>query len=108
MNDVPAAGPALVRRRRLQLVAIALVFAGPLALAFWLYYGGGALLPHARVNRGVLVDPVRPLPAAVLPTPAGAPTAADFLRGKWSLSRSWAAAATRAAASASSSSRRSA
>jgi cytochrome oxidase Cu insertion factor (SCO1/SenC/PrrC family) len=85
MNDPPPVTPALVRRRRLQLVAIALVFAGPLGLAFWLYYGGGALLPHARVNRGVLVDPVRPLPAASLPTPAGPPTAGDFLRGKWSL-----------------------
>lgn len=85
MTEISPASPALVRRRRLQLVAIALVFAGPLALAFWLYYGGGALLPHARVNRGVLVDPARPLPAVSLPTPAGTPTGGEFLRGKWSL-----------------------
>jgi cytochrome oxidase Cu insertion factor (SCO1/SenC/PrrC family) len=85
MNSSPPPSPALVRRRRLQLVALALAFAGPLALAFWLYYGGGALLPHARVNRGLLVDPVRTLPPVALATPAGPPTAADFLHGKWSL-----------------------
>jgi cytochrome oxidase Cu insertion factor (SCO1/SenC/PrrC family) len=85
MNDGRPPAPALVRRRRLQLVALALVFALPLALAFFLYYGGGALLPHARVNRGELLDPVRPLPAVTLATPAGEPTGADFLRGKWSV-----------------------
>lgn len=81
----PPPSPALVRRRRLQLVALALVFLGPLALAFWLYYGGGALLPHARVNRGALVDPVRTLPPVSLARPDGAATGAGFLRGKWSL-----------------------
>lgn len=74
----------VVRRRRVQLAAIALVFLGPLVLAFGLYYGG-AWLPRARVNRGTLIEPARPLPAASLPTPAGTPTGPDFLRGKWSL-----------------------
>ncbi len=77
--------PGVVRARRLQLVAVGLVFLGPVALALWLYYGGGALLPHGRVNRGVLVDPVHTLPAVSLATPAGVPTGAGFLRGKWSL-----------------------
>jgi cytochrome oxidase Cu insertion factor (SCO1/SenC/PrrC family) len=85
MNTTPPPAPGLVRRRRLQLVALALMFAGPLAFAFWLYYGGGALLPHGRVNRGTLVDPVRPLPELSLPTPAGAATDPRFLRGKWSV-----------------------
>ncbi len=77
---------AAVRRRRLQLVAIALVFHGPQALAFWLYYGGGAALrPSGHVNRGTLVTPVVALPELRLPVPGGGTTAPDFLRGKWSL-----------------------
>jgi len=58
------------------------VFFGPLALAFWLYYGG--VNPAGRVNRGTLVAPARPLPAVALAAPSGTFGAAA-LRGKWSL-----------------------
>lgn len=75
--------PALVRRRRAMLVLLALVFFGPLAVAFWMYYGG-VWQPPRTVNNGELISPARPLPALALQTPSGTPTAADFLRGRWS------------------------
>jgi cytochrome oxidase Cu insertion factor (SCO1/SenC/PrrC family) len=85
MTTTPDVPPALVRRRRLQLALLALVFFGPLALSFWLYYGGTRFQPQRRVNHGELIDPARPLPAVALATPAGGTTGPRFLRGKWSL-----------------------
>ena len=76
--------PALLRRRRAQLVALATLFLGPVALAFLLYYGGH-FSPAGRLNSGTLVDPPRPLPAVAAATPGGARLGADFLRHKWSL-----------------------
>jgi hypothetical protein len=76
--------PALVRRRRVQLVALAMVFAGPLVLAFALYYGG-RFSPAGRLNRGVLVEPARPLPEVDAATPGGDRLGPGFLRHKWSL-----------------------
>ena len=76
--------PAVVRRRRLQLVALAALFLGPLAFAAWLYYGSG-VRPAGRLEHGELANPPRPLPEAVLATPGGGRTAPRFLRGKWSL-----------------------
>lgn len=76
--------PEVVRRRRLQLVLLALVFFGPLAIAFYMYYSG-AWQPAGRTNVGELLSPVRQLPAVSLQTPSGTPTAPDFLREKWSL-----------------------
>lgn len=75
--------PEIVRKRRLQLVLLALVFFGPLAVAFYLYYGA-AWQPAGRTNVGELLQPVRALPEASLQTPSGKPTAPDFLRDKWS------------------------
>ena len=46
------------RSGRLQLVLIALVFLGPLAVAAWLYYGGSGLAPEGRSNHGVLLEPI--------------------------------------------------
>jgi hypothetical protein len=80
----PALSPDVVRRRRLQLALLALVFFGPLGIAAVIYYTGAGQ-PHSRVNHGELVLPPRPLPAVSLPTPSGTPTPPDFLRGKWSL-----------------------
>lgn len=76
--------PEVVRRRRLQLLLLAAIFFGPVIAAAVMYYAGVGQ-PDARVNVGTLIDPPRPLPAVSLPTPAGTPTAPDFLRGKWSL-----------------------
>ncbi|MDX1516629.1 MAG: hypothetical protein R3288_07310 [Woeseiaceae bacterium] len=43
---------------RLQLLLIAAVFLGPLALAAWLYYGGESMQPEGRVNHGALLTPI--------------------------------------------------
>jgi hypothetical protein len=80
----PTLPPEIVRKRRLQLVLLALVFFAPLGVAVYMYYSGHGQ-PGNRVNHGELISPARPLPNAALPTPAGTPTAPDFLRGKWSL-----------------------
>ena len=76
--------PASLRRQRLLLVLLALVFFGPVGLSFWMYYGAH-FQTVKRVAHGELLEPARPLPEASLGTPAGTPTSARFLRGKWSL-----------------------
>jgi len=57
--------------RRLLLVLL-LLFAAPLGLAFWLYYGS-SWRPLAHTNHGTLIDPARPLANP------------GVLAGKWSL-----------------------
>ena len=42
---------------RLQFLLIALVFLGPLAVATWMYFGGG-LAPEGRSNHGELLEPI--------------------------------------------------
>ena len=54
------------RRQRRLLIALALFFFAPLAVSFYLYYGG-SWRPGHRVNRGDLIDPPRPLPDVALP-----------------------------------------
>jgi hypothetical protein len=73
----------IVRRRRIQLVLLALLFLGPLLVAAAMYFGGFGQ-PDGRVNRGELIVPPRPVPMAALPSPAGT-TEPHFLRGRWSL-----------------------
>lgn len=43
---------------RLQLLAIATVFFGPLFFAMWLYFSGGGFQPEGRTNRGALLEPI--------------------------------------------------
>lgn len=57
---------------RRQFLLLLLLFAAPLALAFWLYYGS-SWRPLARTNHGMLIEPARPLPQP------------GALAGKWSL-----------------------
>jgi hypothetical protein len=71
------------RRRRRQLIGLALFFFAPLAVSFYLYYGPSAWRPLGRVNRGVLIEPARPVPSLALPLLAGGTTDAGFLKGKW-------------------------
>ena len=73
------------RRQRRQLVGLAMLFFGPLALAFYMYYGPGAWRPGAHVNRGELVQPARPLPSLALPLLESGSTDPNFLQGKWTL-----------------------
>ena len=97
-----AVHPRQAARQRRMLVALALLFFAPLALAFILYYGF-SWRPGGRVNHGDLVEPPMPLPALALPrADEPRPGAADdaggggaaasavttsptFLRGKWTL-----------------------
>ena len=51
MTDAPTQ-----RKSRLQLLLVALVFLGPLAVASWLYFQGAA--PSGRTNHGVLLEPI--------------------------------------------------
>ena len=52
------------RKSRAQLVLIAFVFLGPLALAAWLYFQGGDLAPSGRTNHGALLEPIVSIEAA--------------------------------------------
>lgn len=71
-----AADEAAARARNLRTVsALAALFVLPLALSFWVYYGG-AWRPVGHSNHGELIDPARPLPQAHLPVP---------FRDKWTL-----------------------
>ena len=72
------------RVRTWQLWALAALFLGPLAAAFWLHFGL-EWRPQATTNHGQLVSPAAPLPAVPLPTPEGDLTDPQFLRGRWSL-----------------------
>lgn len=47
-------------RGRLQLLLIAAIFLGPLALAAWMYFSG-ALTPEGRTNHGALLQPITSL-----------------------------------------------
>jgi cytochrome oxidase Cu insertion factor (SCO1/SenC/PrrC family) len=73
------------RRGRRQLVLLASLFFVPLALAFWLYYGGTGWRPAGGTNKGDLIDPAVPLPAVALARLDGTRTAPDFLQGKWTV-----------------------
>jgi hypothetical protein len=83
-RPAPALAPTVVLRRRLQLLLIAALFLGPLALSFWSYYGV-ALRPSGRSNHGELIEPARPLPALALATAGGSSSVDTLLHGKWSL-----------------------
>ena len=74
----------VVRRRRLQLLALAALFLGPLGLAALVYFGSN-LRPAGHLQHGELLDPPRPLPAATLARADGTTTAPDFLHHRWSL-----------------------
>ncbi|MCG8370075.1 MAG: hypothetical protein MJA32_06130 [Proteobacteria bacterium] len=50
---------------RVQLVLVAAVFLGPLALAAYLYFAGQGLAPEGRTNNGSLLQPIVNLPEAL-------------------------------------------
>ena len=56
-------------RGRVQLLLIAAVFLGPLALATWLYFAGQDLTPAGRTNNGALLQPITNLKDAVPESP---------------------------------------
>ncbi|MDE2220588.1 MAG: hypothetical protein KGL25_12615 [Gammaproteobacteria bacterium] len=85
------ASPAPPARNRRPVLLLFVLFAAPLAGAFWLYYGS-SWRPALRTNHGELITPVT-LPELALPLAVGAAGApgkpaaapAKLLRGKWSL-----------------------
>jgi cytochrome oxidase Cu insertion factor (SCO1/SenC/PrrC family) len=78
MSAEPSQAPS---RRTLLLVAA--LFLLPLGMSFLFFYSGWR--PIGQVNRGELIQPARPLPAAVLLDAADQQLDAEFLRGKWTL-----------------------
>jgi cytochrome oxidase Cu insertion factor (SCO1/SenC/PrrC family) len=72
------------RQRRL-LIGLALLFFVPLALSFYLYYGNSQMRPRGRVNHGMLIDPVRPVPQLPLALLGGGESPPDLFRHKWTL-----------------------
>ena len=73
------------RRRagRIKLLLLATLFFGPLALAFFLYYGQSGLRPGGNTAHGSLYDPARPLPDVALTGADGRPLGGEPLRGSW-------------------------
>lgn len=43
---------------RVQLLLVAAVFIGPLAVAAWLYFAGQGMAPESRTNSGALLEPI--------------------------------------------------
>ncbi len=80
MNETPSSRP----RGRRTLLLLAVIFLGPLALSFWLYYGT-SWRPVGDTNHGQLIDPARPLPALALPDLQGAAAPARWFDDKWSM-----------------------
>ena len=76
---------ARVWRQRQLLGLLACIFLAPLALSFYLYYGGAGWRPDRTVNHGELITPARPLPEVSLPTADGRESSVELLRGKWTL-----------------------
>jgi len=68
------------RKGRIQLLLVAAVFLGPLAIATWLYFGGQGLTPDGRTNNGALLEPIINLTDALPESPLLART-----DGHWSL-----------------------
>ncbi|HEY2686234.1 MAG TPA: hypothetical protein VGI93_22170 [Steroidobacteraceae bacterium] len=72
-----------VRRSRVFLIFVALFFFAPLGASFYLYYSH-SWHPVGHVNKGVLVDPPKPLPSVALPLFGSGQTNPKFLTHKWS------------------------
>ncbi len=80
MTDHPTSN----RRSRWLVTGLALLFLGPLAIA-WTMYLTGRLEVSATTNEGTLVSPPRPLPTGAHELASGEHTADDFPAGAWTL-----------------------
>lgn len=80
MSDTPAAS----RRGRWLVIGLAVLFMGPLAAA-WIMYFSGDWAPGATSNKGELITPPRPLPEAPLTLAGGGTTDGNFPHGAWTL-----------------------
>jgi hypothetical protein len=69
---------------RLTLLGLLVLFAAPLAAAFWLYYATD-WRPSRTTNHGTLIVPVRALPTLSFADPRTQPAVEKLFTGKWSL-----------------------
>ncbi len=70
-------------RKRLSLVVLFSIFLAPVVLAALIFYVFPEWRPTGTINKGQLVEPVRPLPAFNVNTLGGETIDETFLRGKW-------------------------
>lgn len=87
VHSMPAPGLDAEARRtasgRLKMLLVLLVCAAPVIASYFTYF---VLRPQARSNYGELIEPLRPLPAALpLADLQGRPVVAPSLRGQWLL-----------------------
>lgn len=73
------------RKSRLILVLLAVMFAGPLLAATWLYANPDVFTPGGMTNEGELITPTRAVDFPVLAEAAGGAFGIAELRGKWTL-----------------------
>jgi len=75
--------PASLARSRASMLLVISLFAAPVVLAWSIFYLFPDLMEGETVNNGVLVSPVRALPAFKAATMTDGDIDETFLRGKW-------------------------
>jgi hypothetical protein len=83
--NTPSSGAETLRRSRLQMILVGILFFMPFILAWLLYFQFPQLQPVGRLNRGELVDPARPLPQLDLRNSQNEPVPAQLFKGKWTI-----------------------
>ena len=73
------------KSRRGTLLALLVLFLGPLVVSLVIYFGGYNWRPAGTVEHGLLLDPVRPLPVVTLAAPDGEVLGDDVFDGIWTL-----------------------
>jgi hypothetical protein len=73
-----------VRRGRIQFLLLALLFIGPLAVAWVLYFGAGGWKPAGTTNHGILIEPPALLPEVRI-AESGPDGSDGDMRGRWTL-----------------------
>jgi hypothetical protein len=83
LADPAEAGQRRTRAGRLRMLLVLAVCAAPVIASYLMYY---VVQPQARTNYGALIDPPRPMPAALaLESLRGEAVAPASLRGQWLL-----------------------
>jgi cytochrome oxidase Cu insertion factor (SCO1/SenC/PrrC family) len=72
-------------RARASLLIIFALFAAPVVLAWLLFFVFPEWVPKTTTNNGVLIEPIRPLPAFQLQSVSAKRVDANLLQGKWTL-----------------------
>jgi len=73
-----------VRRGRVQFLLLALLFIGPLAAAWVLYFGHLGWWPEGSTNHGILIQPPVPLPETKI-ADSGPDGSDGDLHGRWTM-----------------------